>query len=472
MPALPARYGRWVLLLIPAALLLIFLHLQSSSFGIYRPLALVDGSDSSSEDDAAADTNPSPITNTTSPDTDIKHDVVDALPPCHPLPGIEDVLVILKTGITESQEKVPAHVNTTLRCIPHKLIVSDFEEDFNGIRSHDVFRNVSEALLEKDDFALYNRARAGGRQALLPHDYTKVANSAGGMMDNPGWKLDKWKFMPMIQEARSYRPDARWYFFFEADSYPVWPNLLAWLKELDSNKMLYLGSPVMLGDSVFAHGGSGFVISNPAMHAVADYHAQRVQEWEQITDEEWAGDCVLGRALKEAGVGLTGAWPHFHGWSIWELDALAEGWGSKNWCVPPLVFHHMTPADVGRAWEFDQEWFNETNTIMTFADIFQTLVYPMLVDQVEDWDNYADTEVGNLHGSGSGGAATAYDCAEACARIADCLQYRFDSHGECKTSGHAYGGVSSPGYQSGTMMWRVEALMEKRGTCRKPRWVT
>lgn len=109
---------------------------------------------------------------------------------------------------------------------------------------------------------------------------------------------------------------------------------------------------------------------------------------------------------------------------------------------------------------------------MTFADIFQSLVYPMLVDQVEDWDNYADTEVENLQGSGPGGVATVYDCAEACSKIADCLQFRFKPHGECRTSGHAYGGVPSPGYQSGTMMWRVEALMEKRGTCRKPTWVT
>ncbi|MBX7558254.1 hypothetical protein K1Y78_62900, partial [Streptomyces sp. tea 10] len=103
------------------------------------------------------------------PDTDLG----DQSPPCRPLTGIEDVLVVLKTGITEAQEKVPAHVNTTLRCIPHKLVVSDYEEDLDGIRTHDVFRNISQSLLANEDFGLYNRARSGGRAALLEQDNTK-----------------------------------------------------------------------------------------------------------------------------------------------------------------------------------------------------------------------------------------------------------------------------------------------------------
>ena len=30
-------------------------------------------------------------------------------PYCPPLPGIEDVLVVMKTGVTEAREKVPIH---------------------------------------------------------------------------------------------------------------------------------------------------------------------------------------------------------------------------------------------------------------------------------------------------------------------------------------------------------------------------
>lgn len=109
---------------------------------------------------------------------------------------------------------------------------------------------------------------------------------------------------------------------------------------------------------------------------------------------------------------------------------------------------------------------------MTFADIFTHFIRPVLQDHKENWDNFADVEVAGLQGSGRDGAVTVYDCAELCAQSADCLQYRLDSQGNCRTSVHANGGIPSPGVQSGTMIWRVDALMKKRGKCRWPKWVT
>jgi hypothetical protein len=345
MVALPARYGRWVPILIPLALLTLFLHLNAG-FGDTAEVVL------------------EPADFSTANETEAQSE--KASPSCRQLPGIEDILVVVKTGITEAQHKVPVHIRTTLRCIPNKLIVSDFEEEIDGLRTLDVFRNVSQTLYSNNDFALYNRARQGGRAALTNEDHTKVANSAAGMMDNPGWKLDKWKFLPMIQEARAHRPDAKWYVFLEADTYPIWPNLLAWLENFDSDTKLYLGNQMMIGDHTFAHGGSGFVISNAAMHAVADFHAERADEWDKITDREWAGDCVLGMALAEAGIGLTWSWPHVTTQSVWEQDALGEGFGTPQWCYPPFTFHHMTPEDVDQMWRFDQAWFSNVRAVISF----------------------------------------------------------------------------------------------------------
>lgn len=338
MLTLPARYGRWVPILATLAFIALFLHINTN-FGTHRPQVVVE-----------------PLSDATTNKTTNKTD--DKTPPsCRPLPGMEDVLVVLKTGITEAQDKVPVHVRTTLRCVPHKLIVSDFEEDVGGVRTVDVFRNVTETLYLNQDFALYNRAHLGGREALTDQDRTKVANGPSGMMDNPGWKLDKWKFLPMIQEARAYRPEAKWYVFLEADTYPIWPNLLGWLANFDSTSKLYLGNQMQIGEHTFAHGGSGFVISNAAMHAVADSHAADTEYWENVTDREWAGDCVLGMALAEVGIGLTWSWPHVTTQSVWEQDALGEAFGREQWCHPPFTFHHMTPPDVDRMWEFDQQWF-------------------------------------------------------------------------------------------------------------------
>lgn len=334
---LPARYGRWVPILTPLALLLLFFHLHSNLGD--KPAVSIESQGSSS-----------------SKEPNITQ--IDLASACRPLPGIEDVLVILKTGITEAQDKIPVHIRTTLRCIPHKLIVSDFEEDIAGLRTRDVFRNASQSMLSSNDFAMYHRAKSGGRAGLLQQDHTKVANGPSGMADNPGWKLDKWKFLPMVQEARAYRPEAKWYVFLEADTYPIWRNLLSWLANFDSKKELYIGNQMQIGDNLFAHGGSGFVLSNAAIHSVADHVTQYPEQWEKTTNEQWAGDCVLGMAIAAVKIGLTWSWPHVTTESVWGQDALGEGFGKQQWCYPPFTFHHMTPADVDRMWDFDQKWFS------------------------------------------------------------------------------------------------------------------
>ncbi|KAJ5166003.1 hypothetical protein N7492_006299 [Penicillium capsulatum] len=468
MVTLPARYGRWMPILAPMALLVLIIHLNSSF-----------GTDSA---EFTAET-----------EFNTKHaqggKFVPIPPaPCPSLPGIDDVLVVVKTGITEAREKVPVHVRTTLRCIPHKLVVSDFEEEIDGLRTHDVFRNASEKLRAHQDFALYNRAREGGRAALLDQDNKKVANGPSGMMDNPGWKLDKWKFLPMMQEARQYRPEARWYVFIEADTYAFWPNLLAWLEHFDSSKNLYLGNQMQIGENLFAHGGSGFVLSHGAMHAVADYHAKHVEEWEERTNIEWAGDCVLGIALRKIGIELTWSWPHVTRESIWQQDALGDGFGVKQWCHPAVTFHHMTPSDVERLWEFDERWFGkvsslapraglvlqdhansssqQNNTLLTYSDIFRNFVRPKLTERAEDWDNGSEDLVQKAE------PMTIYECAEHCAKKPLCRQYSLSPDGRCKTSEWAMRGLASPGTQSGTMLWRVDAAVESSGLCPEPIWVT
>ncbi|KAF3385457.1 hypothetical protein F1880_002912 [Penicillium rolfsii] len=461
MLALSARYGRWVPIVVPVTLILLFLHLNNNlgSQKAQVTLELKPYPPHKNETESI------PIPEETNAEKATSQS-------CRTLPGFQDVLVVMKTGITEAQDKVPVHLRTTLRCIPNKLIVSDFEEEIAGVRTHDVLRNISESLLTNADFALYNRARAGGRDALTPSDLTKVANSAGGMPDNPGWKLDKWKFLPMIQEARAYRPDMQWYVFLEADTYPIWPNLLAWLDHFDSSEKLYLGNQMQIGDVIFAHGGSGFVLSHAALHAVADYHAGQVDRWNYLTETQWAGDCVLGMALGQVGIGLTWSWPHVTSQSVWEQDALGEAFGKTQWCYPAVTFHHMTPADIELFYDFDQRWFdNENNTLLLYSDIFRNFVRPLLTDKLDNWNNFAKDEVQHVPEIRPSGPQSINDCAEQCARTAGCLQYRMDPDGKCYTSEWALRGLPAEGIESGTMMWRVDAAVRKKGHCETPSWV-
>ncbi|KAJ5239276.1 hypothetical protein N7468_003895 [Penicillium chermesinum] len=462
MLKLPARYSRWVPLLAPAALILLFIHLNSGfssdSLAAYEPA--VSHTPLHYSPERTIQPSQSSLSATDS----------DLPASCRPLPGMEDVLVVLKTGITEAQDKVPVHVRTTLRCIPNKLIVSDFEEEIAGLKTYDVFRNSSEELRANEDFALYNRARERGRQGLQNTDHTKVENGMGGMSGNPGWKLDKWKFLPMVTEARNYMPDAKWYVFMEADTYPIWPNLVAWLAEFPADQKLYIGNQMMIGDDVFAHGGSGFILSHDAIHAVADEYGLRPAAWHERTHQHWAGDCILGIALATIGIPLLWSWPHVTDRSLWEQDALNEGFGTQQWCYPPFTFHHMTPKDVDRIHDFELQWFaNDKHSLLLYSDLFKNLVRPMLESYAENWDNFAQTE---LKREGDNSPFTPYECAEQCALDVNCLQYRIDDSGRCSTTDQALRGRASAGVKSGTMMWRVDARIKERGKCQKPKFVT
>lgn len=277
---------------------------------------------------------------------------------CPPMPGIDDVLVVLKTGVTEALEKVPVHLRTTFRCIPHYVIFSDFAEKIGGVQVHDVLRSVDDEVKQNvPDFNLYNRLQLYGRTGLLPSDNTQEENGAFGMPNNPGWKLDKWKFLPMIDESLQRKPDAKWFVFMEADTHIEWPNLMAWLARLDPDQPLYLGTETQIADVLFAHGGSGFIISNPAVRLVSEYRRSRVAELDEYTDGHWAGDCVLGKVLADAGVPLTFSWPLLQNSRLGEVEPLTNAFYRQPWCYPIVGFHHLTPLDVEQMWRFDQDWF-------------------------------------------------------------------------------------------------------------------
>lgn len=125
---------------------------------------------------------------------------------CRHLPGASDTVVIMKTGVTEIEDRLPAQLEYTLKCPPNVLIFSDHEETFHGHEVRDVLANISPDILEQNpDFTLYRRVKEVGRLGLEPDDLTGVRTT-----DNttdaekvlvPGWVLDKWKFLPMMNET-------------------------------------------------------------------------------------------------------------------------------------------------------------------------------------------------------------------------------------------------------------------------------
>jgi hypothetical protein len=160
----------------------------------------------------------------------------------------------------------------------------------------------------------------------------------------------------------------------------------------------------------------------------------------------------------------------------------------------------MTPTDVDRLWEFEQQWFADasflflslfslfdinigisgyftnkpqTNTnVLIYSDIFRNLIRPTLADHLDNWDNFASAGDDKEDYKGPKTPTSLAACADYCAADPECIQYRLTADLRCTTSNAVLRGKPSPGTQSGTMLWRVDAALEQMKQCHKVTWVT
>jgi len=299
--------------------------------------------------------------------------LVESPPPCWDLPGANDTLVILRTGSTELQDRLPIHLSTTLRCYPNYMIFSDYEEVYQGYHIVDALESVSSDILATHpDFALYRRLKEKGREALNASELSgsgSAADQPSGKAENPGWKLDKWKFLPMVNRTFFDHPDKRWYVFVEADTYILWSSMLQYLSVLDHTKPHYTGSQMFISGTIFAHGGSGFMVSQPAMKLVVQHYTAHKSEIEAYTDGHWAGDCVLGKAFVEGGTPFTDAWPIMQGdypgtvpYARPDGRPIADG-NKRVWCYPTVSYHHLSPTLIEELWRFEQRWIASKHAV-------------------------------------------------------------------------------------------------------------
>ncbi|KAK6074591.1 hypothetical protein SCUP234_08121 [Seiridium cupressi] len=283
---------------------------------------------------------------------------VKAEDPCHLLAGLEDVFVALKTGASDALEAVPLHLTTTLRCVPHFSVYSDFEEDISGHHIQNVLGDVDPDIqATHHDFEYYRRLQERGREAFSSGEvarWSSAQNTASGR-DSPGWRLDKWKFLPTAEKALHARPDAKWYVIFEGDSYIIWRNLLDWLSNFDASRPYYLGRQMVIGDVVFAHGGAGIVMSRPALEKVVEHRRGNLRFYDEFTAGHWAGDCVLGKALLDAGIELFYSWPDLSVDQPRDMDFNDILGRQKLWCRHVASYHHMSPADISGFSRWEQK---------------------------------------------------------------------------------------------------------------------
>jgi hypothetical protein len=337
----------------------------------------------------------------------------------------DDVLVVVRTGATEVLEKLPVHFETTLRCVPDYIVYSDLGEEIDGHQIHDVFEGISDELRASvPEFKLYDHLLAYGRDGLK--NTTHLGSGPGGSLDNPSWKLDRFKFLPMMDKALKHRPNAKWFVFIEADTYMVWQNVLQYLNMFTAAQPLYIGKHMYIGDTLFAHGGSGFVLSAAAMRKVTERRNTHLAEYDAFTTKSWAGDMVLAKALHDVNVGLYWAFPHFQGEPVSSLNHNVSKIGRTPWCYAPITYHHMRPTDIQELWNFEQTRQQNGKIKLLHRDVFKEYILPKLSAKINDWDNLSmDVEPEN---SGP------FDmCRLICESKSDCLQFSYAA-GKCSTS--------------------------------------
>ena len=359
---------------------------------------------------------------------------------CRDVPGADNVMVLLKTGATELYQKLPTHFVTIFKCIPHFMIFSDLEQKFADHSVHDAIESVREHFRNEHlDFELYRKLQ----------QYQREGQDMSKLQGHGSWNLDKWKFMPMMHKAFTTAGDnIEWFVIIEADTSLSWTNLLLWLRTMDSSEPYYMGAQNIIGQTPFAHGGSGVVISRGAADLLEKVRENKGQilydeEWENITSISCCGDEVIARAFSEADVQLTPAWPLIQGETVASVD-----WTENHWCTPPVSWHHVSPIEIDALWQFERSWIDEHgwDTPYLFRDVFAHFIdrhvsvnrtkwhnlskdrkfaSPQLTTpEAEDWSQLKDFEQKAVESQDS--------CAEACLRLPEdeCLQWMY-SPGRC-----------------------------------------
>jgi hypothetical protein len=102
--------------------------------------------------------------------------------------GIDDILVVLRTGASEAPAKLPIHFNTMLRCAPHFTIFSDMEY----IEGHHILNALDEVnpdiVASHPDFDYYRLLLEKGRAGITSEEAKRCSAAA----NTNAWMLPAW----------------------------------------------------------------------------------------------------------------------------------------------------------------------------------------------------------------------------------------------------------------------------------------
>ncbi|KAM3521592.1 hypothetical protein MY4038_008977 [Beauveria bassiana] len=334
--------------------------------------------------------------------------------PCQGFPSLDGIMPVMKTGATESFDKMPTQLLTSLQCLPDFLLFSDLEQQIGRYHIYNVLDRVEDILSsDRSEFLLYQA------QQDCPISQRECTAGMPG-----GWDLDKYKFLNMMLRTWEMRPGMKWYVFVEADTYVVWSNLVDWLNtRMNATEDVYVGGIAFLNNLPFAHGGTGYAISGVLLERlVAHIKEIPAKEINEMAMRTCCGDALLADVIDKLAVSVLRASPMFNGDKPNTLP-----FSPRDWCQPLFTLHHMNSEEISAVWQYEQ---TRTKTdALQLRDIYQAFVAPNMVPRRPMWNNLAEQRCLAKPEDGRNVIEKhAHKSVEACARV--CLAEGLDVDAE------------------------------------------
>jgi hypothetical protein len=271
---------------------------------------------------------------------------------------LDEIQVVLKVSSSEGAA-TKAHLGTVTSCITNLLIVGDREERIGDRHVTDILADLPRSYESNNlDFQAY----VDQRKAHTEGETVKESQRS--------FKLDRFKYLPMVDRAYTATPKAKWFVFLESDVYFFWDTLFRLLSQLDATAPHYLGEPHRGSEGrLFAYGGAGFVLSQGLMKQLmpaktvgaADVprESRLAHRFEAWVKEEQRGDAVLAYAIQNAtGHKLEALHPTFSSEQLRDVETTRD-----RWCVPLLSLHQLKPEQMENLWKWERT--RQYNTVST-----------------------------------------------------------------------------------------------------------
>ncbi|KAJ3216072.1 hypothetical protein HDU67_009952 [Dinochytrium kinnereticum] len=296
--------------------------------------------------------------------------------------------VALKTGAEVAVERASIQLVTFLKKINNLVIIG--ESPGIHIGDHpmiDVYSGVYD-LVDRRIAAMEKKEEAGKKKqkgSPMPDDFELIQPQGDvtpkrrrGLQrrskedavvpaeDSRGWKLDAHKNLPGFEYLYKTYPNADWFVMIDDDSYVFFDNLDRYLKEKDPNKPHYIGSAnVFLGcDGVtnfgdgplFAHGGSGIVISRGAIKMMMGGIEKCIRKYRDC----WAGDVRVALCLRDLGVLITPGKgfekepPNDDIQRLYEIETTSTASHPKTGVTTADILHSFNPVRPSAETDYDR----------------------------------------------------------------------------------------------------------------------